>query len=146
MANLIFDKKRSLFVLIKNSLGSKFFRSLYFFDGKKSRDILENGELSCAFYVSVILRILGLIKEPHATVDGLIKDIEYSGWQKIDKLQKGAVIVWEPKNGHKHIGFYLGKGRAASNSSIKKSPTIHSINYQKRKLIAIYIHEELAQS
>jgi hypothetical protein len=144
MANLIFDKKRSLFVLIKNSLGSKFFRSLYFFDGKKSKDILKNGELSCAFYVSVILRILGLIKEPHATVDGLVKDMENSGWQKIDKLQKGAVIVWEPKNGHKHIGFYLGNKKVVSNNSKKKFPTIHSINYQKRKIIAIYHHEELA--
>jgi hypothetical protein len=144
MVQFKFDKKRSLFALIKNSLGSKFFRSLYFFDGKRSRDILENGRLSCAFYVSVILRILGLIKECHTTVNGLIEDMENSGWQKVAKLQKGAVIVWEEKDGHKHIGFYLGNNKAASNSSKKKSPLIHSANYQNRKLIAIYTHNELA--
>ncbi len=144
MSKLIFDKKRSLFALIKNSLGSKFFRFLYFFDNKKSKDILENGNLSCAFYISVILRILGLIKECHTTVDGLIKDMGDSSWQKVDKLQKGAVIVWEPKDSHKHIGFYLGNRKAVSNSSSKRSPIIHSVNHQRRNLIAIYIHEELA--
>lgn len=144
MTNLIFNRKKSLFALIKNSLGSRFFRSLYFFDGKKSINILKNGKLSCAFYISVILRILGLIKEPHATVDGLIKDMENSGWQKTNKIQKGVVLVWEQKNGHKHVGFYIGGKKAVSNDSQKKFPIIHSVNYQKRKIIAMYYNEKLA--
>lgn len=141
---LKFDRKKSLFILVKNSLGLKFFRSLYFFDGKNSVDILRSGELSCAFYISVILRILGLIKECHATVKGLIDDMEKSGWFKVNKLIKGAVVVWDKnKNGHYHIGFYLGKGKAVSNDSKKRVPRIHSSRYKNRKIIAIYFHKSL---
>lgn len=138
------DVKKSLFVLIKNSLNSKLFRSLYFFVDNKSKDIYQNGKLSCAFYVSTILKILGLINDIHATVNSLIKDMEKSGWSRIKKLQKGAVIVWDKnKSHHFHVGFYVGKKKAVSNSSSQKMPFLHSINYQKRKIVAIYFHPKL---
>ncbi|MER3407162.1 MAG: hypothetical protein C4278_01940 [Patescibacteria group bacterium] len=141
---LKFDKKRSLFKLIKNSVNCKFFQSIYFIDEKgKSKDILKKGELSCAFYVGVILRILKLVDSVHTTVEGTIKDMLENGWQETDKLVKGAVIVWEKRNGHYHIGFYLGNKKAVSNSSQKRKPIIHSLNYQNRKIEKIYIHPEI---
>jgi len=142
---MVFNKKKSLKALIQNSLGSKFFRSIYFNVDGKSKDILENGNLSCAFYVSIILKILGLISEIHTTVNSTILDLEKSGWQKTKKPTFGAVVVWEPtlKNKHYHIGFCLNSKKAVSNSSKKRCPIIHNINYQNRKIKAIYVHKEI---
>lgn len=140
-----FDKKKSLKILIKNSLGSKFFRSIYFFINNKSLDILKNGDLSCAFYVSIILKILGLINSIHTTVDSTVKDLENFGWYKIKKPKFGAVILWDYKKGgkHMHLGFCLNKNKAVSNSSKLKSPQIHNIYYENRSIKAIYFHKEL---
>jgi hypothetical protein len=142
---MVFNKKKSLKALIQNSLGSKFFRSIYFNVNGKSKDILENGNLSCAFYVSVILKILGLISGVHATVKSTILDMKKSGWQKTKKPTFGAVIVWEPilKNKHYHIGFFLNSKKAVSNSSKKGYPIIHDINYQGMKIKEIYAHREI---
>jgi len=136
------DKKRSLFKLLKNSLGTKLFRSVYFFVNNKSTDIYQNGKLSCAFYVSTILKIIGLIENIHATVESTIKDLEKSGWYKIEKPRKGAVLVWEKRNDHYHLGFYLEKNKAISNFSSKGVPLVHKLN-NNRKIIAIYFHKDL---
>lgn len=137
-----FDYHKSLLVLIKNSLGSKFFQSLYFKINNRSRDILGKGNLSCAFYVSVILKILNLIDTCHTTVDGLEKDLIKNKWFLITRPQKGAIIIWSKKKGHRHIGFCIGK-KAVSNISSKKSPQIHSLNFEGRKIDKIYFHKVL---
>ena len=40
---------------IKASENSKMFRHIYVLENNKEKDILKNGELSCAYYVSCIL-------------------------------------------------------------------------------------------
>lgn len=141
------NKRKTLETLIKNSIDIKFFQSLYFYlkDDRKSVDILKKGSLSCAFYVSVLLKICDLIKDIHTTVDGVIRDLETSGWYKIKKPKKLAVLVWEKslKHGHKHIGFYLGKNLAVSNSAFKRVPSLHSLNYDNRNIEFIYFHNDL---
>jgi hypothetical protein len=138
------DKRKTLLKLIENSVGTKLFRNNYFFVDGKNKDIVKDGKLSCAFYVSSILYLLKLIKDIHTTVKGTIKDMEESGWYKIEKPKKGAVILYEPgKDGHYHLGFYWSKNRAVSNVSSKKSPNSHPLNYQKRKILAFYYHKKL---
>jgi hypothetical protein len=138
------NKRKTLLKLIENSVGTKLFRNNYFFVDDKSKDLLRNGELSCAFYVSSILYLLKLIKDIHATVQGTIKDMEESDWYEIKKPKKGAVILWDKdKTGHYHIGFYWNKKRAVSNVSSKKSPNFHPLNYKNRKILAFYFHKEL---
>lgn len=138
------DLKKSYLAMIKNSIGSKMFRNRYFFIRDKSKDILENGFLSCAFYVSSVLYLNGLISAIHCTVDGTVKDMRKSGWQKIKKPATGSVLVWEKgKDGHKHIGFYIGKNLAVSNNSTKKTPTKHKLHYQGRKIIEVYFYPKL---
>jgi hypothetical protein len=138
------DKRKTLFKLIENSIGTKLFRNNYFFIDGKSKDLLRNGELSCAFYVSSILYLLKLIKDIHTTVQRTIRDMEESGWYKIEKPKKGAVILYEPgKQGHYHLGFYWSKNKAVSNVYYKRSPQFHPLNYQRRKILAFYYHKEL---
>ena len=111
--------------VVKNSQGSNIWRNLYAdVDGKKT-DVMEDGWLSCAFYVSSILHMFKFIKEIHSTVASTVKDMEKSGWKRISKPVTGSVIVWKEgknTNGHKHIGFYVDRGQAISNDSWKKSP------------------------
>ena len=138
--------------VIKASQGSKMFQRFYVLDNNKKRDILKNGQLSCARYVSSILKLFDLISETHATVDGTMKDMLENDWQPTKKLIPGNVLVWEEKkypNGqlHRHNGFYLGNNKAISNSSKKGIPIVHYITYgqtkegqRKRKIIQILTH------
>lgn len=155
--------------LVKNSAGAKTFRNSYAEVGPpatpvsglarraggKKKDILENGGLSCAFFVSSILIICGLIKDIHATVGGTQKDMEKSGWIKIRKPKIGSVIVWEAvefskqSGAHKHIGFYVGKNKAISNHHKKGFPVVHHWTFgekngkEGRRVEAVYWNKKL---
>ena len=139
--------------LVKNSVGAKTFRNSYAAVGGKKKDILENGRLSCAFFVSSILVLFKLIKEIHATVDGTERDMEKSGWTKMKKPKIGTVLIWEAVNSgrgeHKHIGFYIGKNKAISNHHKKGFPAVHHWTFgekngkEGRKVEAIYWNKKL---
>jgi hypothetical protein len=141
--------------VIKNSQGTKTYRNLYaLVDGEK-KDIVKDGELSCAFFVSSILKMFDLISEGiHAGVAGTLRDLEKSGWEKIKDPRAGCIILWEPKidesgEVHPHLGFYLGGGEAISNSSGQREPAIHHFTYgvenglPKRAITALYWHPSL---
>lgn len=137
-------KFESYISTIKNSSGAKTFRNAYFEENGKKTDVLKNGKLSCAFFVSSVLKIFGLVSGVHATVKGTIRDMESNGWEKVSKPKPGCVIEWEEKNGHEHVGFYLGGNKAISNSTEKRVPMIHHWTYgNKRKVIAIYWNGKL---
>lgn len=138
------------FAMIKNSIGTKLFRNFYAcIDGRKI-DVMKNGGLSCAFFVSSLLSIIGLTQATHGTVESTIEDMKRSGWKPVKKLAPGSIIVWEEKKEHKHIGFYIGNDKALSNSSRKRSPAIHHFAYgikngkPVRKIGAIYWHPKLS--
>ena len=142
---LIYD---TYLAVIKNSVGSKLFRNLYLVKNDKIIDALNNGQFSCAVFVSWILRIFYLITEGHATVDGLMKDLKKSGWYKIEKPKIGSILVWEEifLNGtlNKHIGFYIGNKKAISNSRDKKTPVKHHWTFGgKRKIESIFWNSKL---
>lgn len=134
--------------MIKNSIGTKMFRNLYLeMDGKKI-DATENGEMSCAYFVSNVLLIWKLISEGHATINGTIRDMEKNGWEKIsiEKIKPGDVLVWEEKPHHisgrirSHLGFYVGDKKAISHDSVAKE---HHWTYNdKRKIIAVYSYSK----
>ena len=136
---------KNYLTVIKNSAGSKMFRHIYVLDDDKEKDILEGGELSCAYYVSCILKLFNLINQeisPHAMTGGLIKNILNNGWKETKKLKIGNIILWEEKLGHQHLGFYLGKDMAISHRDEKKTPIIHHYTYEgKRKIIKIFTHK-----
>lgn len=145
-------KYESYLKMIKNSAGSKMFRNLYLEINGKKIDAAQNGKYSCAFFVSNVLLIWGLISEGHASVSSTMKDMEKSGWKKISKskIKSGDVIVWDKERSsddsyyylkeHYHNGFYIGAKKAISNSSNGKGvPIIHHWTYDnKREIIAVY--------
>ena len=144
---LIYD---SYLKMIKNAVGTKMFRNLYLENKDRRIDIAKNGRLSCAFFVSNILLIFGLISKGHANVSSTTKDMLKNSWKKIsaNRAKPGDVIVWDKKKGtdglmHYHNGFYIGNKKAISISGKAKTPIIHNWDY--RKIIAIYRYSKFRQ-
>lgn len=126
--------------VIKNSIGSKSFRNYYAKVNGKKKDVMQNGELSCAFFVSSILVMFGFVEAIHGTVDSTVADLLKNGWEKTKKPKLGSILVWEKvdygdDSEHKHIGFYSGKNMAISNSYKLKYPIEHNWRFKgKRKV------------
>lgn len=140
---LVYD---SYLQMIRNSVGTKMFRNLYLKIRGKKIDATENGDLSCAYFVSNILLIWGLISEGHATIKGTKEDMKKNNWKEISKqkIKPGDVVVWEEKMSNKgrirsHIGFYIGNKKTISHFDGIKAITCHHWTYNdKRKIIAVY--------
>jgi len=149
MAKFKFLKQQNYLAMIKGSQQSKMFCHLYIEENNKKRDILKNGRLSCAYYVSCILKIFDFISTPHATVSGTLKDMAENNWKETKKLKPGNVLVWEEKISsgggvHIHIGFYLGNNKAISASDIKCDIIIHHHTYKNtRKIIQILTYPQI---
>ncbi|OHA59679.1 MAG: hypothetical protein A2589_02370 [Candidatus Vogelbacteria bacterium RIFOXYD1_FULL_46_19] len=143
----------TLLTVVEKSVGTKMFQTIYAeVDGQK-KDITRAGDLSCAFFVSGVLSMFGLVDRLHSTVTGTVKALEIAGWKKTKNLEPGAVIVWGPSvDGsftHDHLGFYLGAEEAVSNIWQKHVPGKHYYTFAKtgsgkyRPILAIYRHSKL---
>lgn len=138
--------RKNYLAIIENSKGAKIFRDC-FGKNRKIKNLTEKGVLSCAFFVSSILYLCGLIPKAHLSVKEAVKDIERFGWFEIARPRKGSVLLWEEKNGHYHLGFYLGRQKAISNNFQKKTIRIHHFTYHgKRKIEKIFWHKKLNSS
>lgn len=144
---------KNFLMSIRNSIGSQLFRNYL---NEKDQDVLKNGDLSCAYFVSSILLLHQLIDRPHFTVSGTIFSMKKFGWYQIKKLRVGCIIIWEPikQNGkeHKHIGVYVGEQQAISNRSSLGMPGEHAVHYsgldkdgkkKKAHIFELYWHPAL---
>jgi hypothetical protein len=140
------DKPKRLYFktylqMIHNSAGTSMFRNWYVKTSEHGEfDAMKDGENSCAFYVSGLLKIFDKVSSIHGTVESTIKDLEKSGWQKVDTPQPGDILVWEKQKfvdiWQAHIGFYIGDNKAVSTSWTKKIVIEHDQNFgeQNRKI------------
>lgn len=145
---------RSYITAIKNSFGAKIYRNRYYNepDGRVV-DVLGNGNLSCAYYVSSVLHHFKLVDDIYLSVADTAGAMKKNGWKNISEPVPGSVIVWDKMffkssaQYHMHIGFYLGRGRAMSNSSHYKYPAIHhwKRGARFRKIKEILWHEKLCR-
>src|SRR3989344_7760457 len=97
--NIRIKKLKSLLAIVENSAkGDNYlFRNLYADENGKEIDIFENGHNSCGAHVSWTLLALELIKHPHASSWGTLKDLFESGWYEINELKPGVVLIWEAR-------------------------------------------------
>lgn len=143
-------KTKNFLLSIRNSIGSQLFRSYL---DKEGNDVLHNGDLSCAYFISSILCLHGLIDRTHFTVPGTLFAMEKAGWYTITNLKVGCIVVWGSvhQNGadHKHLGVYIGDGQAISNRSSLGMPGEHALHYsgldkagakKKAPILAYYWH------
>ena len=124
--------------VIKNGVGSRSFSNFYVSDKRKKIDVTENGRLSCAWFASAVLSLFSFIKAPHLTVKSVEKDLLKSGWYGVKKPKIGSVLIWEAVDFgkgdfHRHVGFYIGGGKAISNSSKLRYPVVHNWKFVDAK-------------
>lgn len=149
-------KRKNYLAMVRNAAKGEnhMFRNLFALVDGAEQDINKDGALACSFFASAVLYIHKLIRDMHAGVPGLERDLAASGWHQIDELREGAVIVWEPRMGtfvpgmgeeHGHLGFYIGNDRAVSNGSNSTlMPEEHHVTYgDTRKIDRIWWHPEL---
>lgn len=146
--NIIKLRKKTYLKMIENSIGTKLFNSAFvkFKDTGKVTDILNNGEFSCAFFVSGVLTLCKYLDSPHATIKRLKEELIKAGWKKVNKsnLQPGDVVFWERMvfpdgTENEHIGFVLNKNQAISTDYKSRKVTKHHITFNnKRKIIEVF--------
>jgi len=133
---ITFDLQATYLALIRNSVGTRMFRSSCGRSVSRAVDLTKYGRLSCAFYVSSVLRIFSLIEQQHTTVDGTVRDLRRSGWRPVKTARPGDILVWEAVAGrggdHQHIGFLIAPGIAVSNSARLRFPVRHHWTYGVR--------------
>jgi hypothetical protein len=135
---------KSYLQLIRNSIGSNLFRNFYVHtDEQGDFDALDDGNNSCAFFVSSILVLCKKLGGIHGTVENTVKDLQESGWLTVVEPHPGDVLVWEARKFddglRSHIGFSLGNGRAVSTSRRQKAPLEHDEYFgeENRKIVQI---------
>lgn len=136
--------KETYLKMIENAEGTRLFNSAFVKNKKTEEviDVLNDGELSCAFFVSSILTLVGLSKRPHSTVKTVFKElVESEQWELInDSPLPGDVVVWEKvtfEDGteNEHIGFCLDAKTAVSTSYLEKKVVKHSIDFDSKRKI-----------
>jgi hypothetical protein len=140
---LFFDNYMSV---IEKSAGTNMFRDWYCTVNGEKQNVTKNGDLSCALYVSSLLRMFGLVNETQITVHRAIAEMERCGWRAITEPKRGAVVVWDERETEtgiqrKHIGFCLGNGNAISNRDEQGSPMIDKLDY--RPILSYLWHTNL---
>jgi len=149
--------KDTYLAIIKNACGSVMWSNCYALVNGEKKDIVQDGELSCAFFVASILKVFDFIQTLHFTVKGTEKDLKKSGWERISissKMPKSSIIIWEKKllpdkqlrklGKHIHIGFYIGDKKAVSLWAYHNFPVIHHWTYNKsRKIIRVYWNKQI---
>ena len=134
--------KETYLAMIQNSLKSKLWRNSYALVHGERVDITDNGNYSCAFFVSSILKLFDLVIKIHWTVQGLEQDLLVSGWKSIPvspNMPKGSILIWEKQGGHLHAGFYIGEKKAISIWTSDNWPVIRDWQFNgKRKIVKAY--------
>jgi hypothetical protein len=147
---------KTFLTIAKNSIGTKMFQNFYGTINGKPKDLVKNGNLSCAFFISTLLHFFKLINDPHLTVAGLLKDMEASNWQKVRHAKIGDILIWEPVDfgsgiNHAHVGIFVGQNKAISNNSKTGKPVRHHFTFgtkagkPKRRIVTIYRHHLINQ-
>jgi hypothetical protein len=145
-SNIEILRKETYLKAVENSTGSKIFNSLFvkFKDSGQVKDVMNDGEYSCAFFVSSILFLMQAVSKPVSTVDSLGKLItEDPKWMKIEvvNLEPGDVIFWdkikyEDGSENAHVGFVLNKEEAVSTDYKQRMVARHSIG--SRPIMEVY--------
>lgn len=147
--------RESLHAALENSIGTARYRTLYRrMPDDTLDDVINNGDLACAYFCSDILRSFRLIDDTHTTVRVTLEALEKAGWYQVAEPEALAVIVWGEKHGddgrpHFHIGICIDATHAIEHSAITKSPRKIGITEltmpdgSPRPPIAYYVHSDL---
>jgi hypothetical protein len=137
--NIEILKKETYLKMLENSVDTKLFNSVFvkYRDSGKVVDILNNGEFSCAFFVSGLLSLNQMLQRPHTTIKTLRAKLGADNkWQevKINDVEPGDVLFWDfvtfpDGSKNEHVGFALNKEEAVSTDYINHNIYKHHITF-----------------
>lgn len=118
----------SYMAMVEGSVGSAQWRHLYVRREEDALDVIDDGDLACAYYVSSILHTFNLIDGGvHTTVVEIEHDLLQSGWSLVEEPCPGAIVFWGEKMGddgrvHRHLGICTSDCMAVHHDAKTKSP------------------------
>jgi len=141
---IVLNDEKNYLHMIKNSVGSNMFRNLYVIDEQGNQfDATENGNKSCAIYVTAILKLFDKIDRLHSTASGTYKYISSSiNWSKTDKPIMGDLVFWDKTDSSTgHVGFFLDNNTAISNIDSTGNPQNHMLTmHDGRKPLSFWTY------
>lgn len=127
----LLNVEKNYISMIKNSVGTNMFRNLYMHteENMEDFDAAEDGDKSCALFVTGILKMFNRIDNMHATSIGTHRYLESSpDWVQVQNPEVGDVIFWDRLvDTTGHVGFYIGENQAISNDSEARQPKEHNL-------------------
>lgn len=141
--NLTRDVQNNYLAMINGSVGTRMFQHLYVKNqAGETEDVMSAGELSCAYYVSSLLCLFGMIDRPHATVATTVQRmIESGSWERVAVSEPGDVVQWpENDDGHSHIGFVASDTECISNSWRLGYPIEHGFTMEDGRRPVAFWH------
>lgn len=148
---------KTYLAFIKRSIGSPMWQEFYASVNGKTIEVTRNGNVSCSWYVTAVLKVFSLIETVQITVHRALDEMQQSGWKRIPRPRLGCVVLWaaqpaDPERMKKdkrvyhrltrHVGFYIGGGQTVTNDGRgTKKPQIKPLSY--RPIEAYYWHRKL---
>jgi hypothetical protein len=139
---------KNLIYTVRTIVDSELFKHIYVRDTRDGRefDAMDDGIGACAYTVSGVLALHGLIDHPHATVAKTIARMQDAGWVKTNTPKPGDVVQWAALNDNMHMAFFIGDDQVIGNSTQNRVPKQYALTLPDgRKPIAYYTHPSLAQ-
>jgi len=150
---------KTYLAFITRSVGSPIFQEFYARVNGKTLEVTRDGNVSCSWFVSAVLKVFNLIGTVQITVHRTLDEMERNGWKRISRPRRGCVVLWAAKpsdtaklkkyaNAYypmvKHLGFYIGDGMTVTNSGHEtRKPKRYPLNY--RRVEAYFWHRNLEE-
>lgn len=148
--NMEILRKETYLKTIENSVGTRLFNSAFvrYKDTGEVKDIFNDGEYSCAYFVSSLLFLGEMLKKPSATVKSLREDIDADkNWQKVDlnSTQAGDIVFYEKTKfddgtENAHVGFVLNSNEAVSTDYKSKVVARHPLAVRPAEVAYRYVN------
>lgn len=128
-------RKETYIKMVENAVGSRMFNSILVKENDEIRDLLNDGEYSCAVFVSSVLTLQQLLAKPRTTVKNLEADIaESTHFTEVPNgnVQPGDILFWESVTyedgtANRHVGIAVSHTEAVSTNYIQKCVTRHPL-------------------
>lgn len=150
-SNLLRLRRKNYLYAINAVVGSELFRHIYVRDKTTGRefDATDDGNGSCAYVVSGVLSLFGLIDRPHATVVTTIEKLKEAGWHETTAPKPGDLLYWPEAGDHaNHIGFVVDVDAktCVSNSSQQGKPILHNFKMSDGREPTVFYTNDLSES
>lgn len=128
---------------IESGVGTNLFKHLYMFDDSGNEfDAADNGNRSCALFVTSILKMFNRIDNMHSTASGTLKYISGADdWRQSDNPQPGDLVFWpKTENTTGHVGFYVAGNQSISINDNEGVASLHPLTLKDGRTPDSYWH------